>query len=290
MTNDYIIMKKNIVYITICTVLGLGLSSCKKYLDINKSPNSAENVDAKLLFSSATASYATLRASGDYFIPIGLGGQSMADGGNNPTAWDAPSPQEFTFSINFFGNTWSGLYSSVGINLKQAITIAEASDPVNNNAAAQCKVLLAQTFYDLTTIFGDVPFSEALRSDISYPKFDPQQQVMEGAIALLDEALAQFDDASTLKFSDYDLFYGGDIAKWKRVANSLKLRILMTMVDKDPTKAAAIGALLSAGGLVSSSADNSKYHSKRTREERTLNFPWANNIIAGKTCFLDPVM
>jgi hypothetical protein len=73
---------------------------------------------------------------------------------------------------------------------------------------------------------------------------------------LLDEALAQFDDASELKFSDYDLFYGGDIAKWKRVANSLKLRILMTMVDKDPTKAAAIGALITGGGLVSSADDN----------------------------------
>ncbi len=63
---------------------------------------------------------------------------------------------------------------------------------------------------------------------------------MNGAIALLDEALAQFDETSEFKISDYDLFFGGDIAKWKRVANSLKLRILMTMVDKDPSKAAQL--------------------------------------------------
>lgn len=249
-------MKRNIVYITIITAVGLTLSSCKKYLDINRSPNSAEFVDAKLLFSSATAAYATLRASGDYYIPIGLAGQLIADGGNNPTAWDAPSPGEFIFSINFFGNTWSGIYVNAGINLKQAIALSESATPVNNNAAAQCKVLLAQCFYDVTSMFGDVPFSEALRPDVSYPKFDAQEDVMNGAIALLDEALAQFDETSEFKISDYDLFFGGDIAKWKRVANSLKLRILMTMVDKDPSKAAQIGALITAGGLVSSADDN----------------------------------
>ena len=146
--------------------------------------------------------------------------------------------------------------SSTGTNLKQAIALAEGATPKNNNAAAQCKVLLAQSSYDLTMVFGDVPFSEAWKPDISYPKFDAQKDVLLGIIALLDEALAQFDEASPLKISDYDLFYHGDIAKWKKLAKSLKLRVLMTMVDKDPTQATAIGQLISAGGFVSSSADN----------------------------------
>jgi len=253
-------MKKNIGYIAMtgALVFSLTLSSCKKYLDINKSPNSAENVDAKLLFSTASTAHATLRSSGDFYIPLGLGGQSFADGGNNPTAWDAPSPGEYVFSTNFFGNTWGGLYNTVGVNLVQAINIAENTSPVNNNGAAQCKVLLAQAFYDLSITHGDVPFSEAFRADVSYPKFDSQKEVLEGCVAKLDEALAQFDEASTIKFSDYDLFFKGDIAKWKRVAKSLKLRILMTMVDKDPTKAAAIGQLITTGGLVSSGGDNWK--------------------------------
>src|SRR5678815_880812 len=117
----------------------LCLFSCKKWLDINKSPNSAENVDPKLLFSGATISHAALRASGDYYIPIALGNQLIADGGNNPTSWGAPSPGEYTFSVNFYGNTWSA-YTNTIINLKQTIAIAEANSPKNNNAAAQSKV------------------------------------------------------------------------------------------------------------------------------------------------------
>ncbi|HWJ92770.1 MAG TPA: SusD/RagB family nutrient-binding outer membrane lipoprotein [Flavisolibacter sp.] len=249
-------MKKSILYITGVLVFGAVLPSCKKYLDINKSPNAAETLDPKLLFSNATTQYINLRSGGDLYIPMALGGQSIADGGNNPDAWGAPSAGEYTFSVFNYANSWNTFYLSAGTNLKQAIALAESANPKNNNAAAQCKVLLAQDVYDLTTTFGDVPFSEAWRADISYPKFDPQKNVFEGAIALLDEALAQFDESSTLKISDYDLFYKGDIAKWKKVAKSLKLRILMTMVDKDPSKATAIGQLVSGGGLVSSPANN----------------------------------
>jgi hypothetical protein len=255
-------MKKYNLIIVSIVAGALCLSSCKKFLDINKSPNSAEKVDPKLLFSGATISHAALRASGDFYIPIALGNQLIADGGNNPTAWDAPSPGEYSFSVNFFGNVWSA-YTNTIINLKQTIAIAESSTPKNNNAAAQAKVFMAQTFYDLSCLFGDIPFSEAARSDVSYPKFDPQKQVFEGCIALLDEALAQFDDASPLKIGSapdqaYDVFYKGDISKWKKAAKSMKLRILMTMVDKDATKAAAIGQLVTGGGLISSATDNMK--------------------------------
>lgn len=234
------------------------LSSCKKYLDINKNPNSAEKVDPKLLFSGATVSHAALRASGDFYIPLALGGQTVADGGNNPTGFGAPSSGEYNFSTNFFGNTWSA-YTNTVINLKQAIAIAESNTPANNNAAAQSKVFMAQTYYDLTTMFGDIPFSEAVNSEVSYPKFDPQQQVLEGCLSLLDEAIAQFDESSPLKIEQaYDVFYGGDIAKWKKAARSIKLRILMTMVDRDPSKATAIGALITEGGLIDAAADNMK--------------------------------
>lgn len=230
--------------------------SCKKYLDINRNPNAAEAVDPKLLFSNAIVNYINVRSGGDLYIPISLAGQAIASGGNNPTAWGFPSEEQYDINALSLGNTWRTLYTNAGSNLKEAIKLAENAPVKNNNAAAQSKVLLAMVAYDITTIYGDVPFTEAWNPDITYPKFDPQQVVFEGVIKLLDDATAQFDEASPLKISDYDLFYQGDIAKWKRLAKSVKLRTLMTMVDKDPTKASAIGAMLTAGGMISSSADN----------------------------------
>jgi hypothetical protein len=282
-------MKKYNLFIVTLLIGAVCLSSCKKFLDINKSPNSAEKVDPKLLFSGATISHAALRASGDFYIPIALAGQIITDGANNPTSWGAPSPGEYNFSINFFGNTWSA-YTNTIINLKQTIAIAESSTPKSNNAAAQAKVFMAQTFYDLTTLFGDIPFTEAVNSDVSYPKFDPQKQVMEGCIALLDEAVAQFDEASPLKIGSspdqaYDVFYKGDIAKWKKAAKSMKLRILMTMVDKDASKAAAIGQLVTTGGGISSAADNMKMSFVNTAGRKNPKFALSEQYNGGDNFF-----
>ncbi|MDR6786074.1 hypothetical protein ABIE26_004456 [Pedobacter africanus] len=257
-------MKKFIYTFSVLTLL-LTLSSCKKYLDINQSPNTATAVDPKLLFSYASVAYINLKSSGDLYIPIGLASQALGGGGNNPTGWSGgdPSADTYTFSANFLNNTWVSLYVRAGANLKQAIKLSEAASPVNNNAAAQCKVLLAMVIYDITTTFGDVPFTEAWNPDIIYPKFDDQKTVLEGQMALLDEALAQFDEASPLKIGagdGYDLIYGGNIGKWKRLAKSLKLRTLLTMVDKDPSKAAAIGSIITAGtsSLVNAVTDNAQ--------------------------------
>lgn len=249
-------MKKTIKIAGALLVISTLATSCKKYLDINKNPNAAEVVDPKLLFSNATVAYANNRAGGDLYIPISLTGQAIASGGNNPTAWGFPSEEQYDVNALSLGNIWRAFYTYAGVNLKEVVRLAEAASPKNNNAAAQAKVLMGFVFNDLTSLYGDVPFTEALNTDIIYPKFDPQPVVLQGVVNLADQALAQFDAASPLKISDYDLFYKGDIAKWKRVAKSLKLRTLMIMVDKDPSKAAVIGQLVTEGGLLSSPADN----------------------------------
>lgn len=265
-------MKSLLTKIFSVLVLTIALTSCKDYLDINKNPNAAEFVDPKLLFSNATVNYINLRASGDFWIPISLVGQAVASGGNNPTAWGAPAEEQYVINALLLGNTWRALYTSIGANLKEAIKLAEAAPVKNNNAAAQSKVLLAFAVYDLTTTFGDIPYSEAWNPDIPYPKFDTQEQVLNSVIALLDEAYAQFDEASPLKISDYDLIYKGDLVKWKKLARSLKLRVLMTMVDKDPTKAAAIGQMLTAGGMINSAADNAFVNYETTSGRKNPKF------------------
>jgi TPR repeat protein len=280
-------MIRKLIYIVSVVIVVLTLPSCKKYLDINTNPNAAEQVDPKLLFSFATTSYIDLRSGGDLFIPMALAGQSIATGGNNPTGWGIPSEEEYNVSSYAYSNVWSALYRSVGANLKQAISLAEAASPANNNAAAQSKVLLAMAVYDVTTIFGDVPFTEAWRADISYPKFDPQQDVLEGVVALLDTALSQFDETSELKISDYDLIYQGDIAKWKRLATSVKLRTLMTMVDKDPSKAAAIGQIITGGttSLINSHADDAKVAFQNVTGKKNPKYALSEQYNGGQSFF-----
>lgn len=245
-------MRKIIIY-AFLLIVSFGVGSCKKYLDINKNPNAATEVTPGLLFNYAAASFAGNRTGGDFYIPLGLMGQTLASGGNY--GWGAENI--YDVSIYTTGNTWKMYYATSGNNLKEAIAIAESSEPVNHAAAAQCKILLAEMAYEATMLWGDVPFTEAWQAaTIPYPKFDNQESVLNGVLALLDEAIGQIPEEDPQAITDADLFYKGDLGKWKRLAHAMKFRILMTMVDKDPSKASEIGALLSGGQLLSGAGDN----------------------------------
>ena len=121
-----------------------------------------------------------------------------------------------------------------------AIKNAEEADPVNHNAIAQCKILLAEHMYEATMLWGDIPFTESWNGTIKYPKFDSQESVLNGVLSLLDEALQIMDLNDANAIDEYDIYYKGDMNKWMTLAKSLKFRTLMVMVDKDPSKATAI--------------------------------------------------
>ncbi|RXK82987.1 SusD/RagB family nutrient-binding outer membrane lipoprotein [Filimonas effusa] len=264
--------QRKYIYVMAGLLAALSLGSCKKFLDVNEDPNNAKAIDAKLLFSFATTSYVNNRAGGDLYIPMALGGQSVAGGGNSTLgiSWGTRSEDAYVFSAFSYGNIWTQFYTSVGANLRDIIDKANTYTPKNNNGVAQAKVLLAQTVYDLTTIYGDIPYKEAFNFNLyPSPHFDPQKDVLDSVVALVDQALVLFDEDNETKFTgSYDMFYGGDISKWIKAAKSIKLRALLTMVDKEPARAAAIGTLITDGGLISAAADNMKVSFATTAGKR----------------------
>ncbi len=227
-------------------------AGCGKTLDINTNPNTSSTADPKLLFSYAATTWSSNRAAGDTYIPVAFATQTISSGAD----YGFGKSNVYDISTNSAANTWTTIYQSAGHNLDLAIRTALSSMPANNNTAAQCRIFLANIVYETTVLYGDIPYSEAWKDDISFPRFDAQKDVFEGILQLLDKAIAQIDMSSPLKIADYDMFYQGDMSKWSRLAHSLKLKTLMTMVDKDPAKAAAIGQLMTAKKTISSSADN----------------------------------
>lgn len=227
------------------------MGSCKKYLDINTDPTTATAVDGKLLFGLAITYWNESRDAGDIHIPLTLGVQSIATGGNY--GWGADDV--YNISKTSLGNTWTFYYQRIGNNLQLAIKAFQSAG--NKNAVAQTQIVLAQTLYELSVLYGDIPFSEAFNTAFPYPHYDAQKDVFNGLLKMLDGAIANLDATNPLKITDYDVYYSGDISKWIKLANSIKLKILMTMVDADPTKAPAIGALVSAPNtMINSAAEN----------------------------------
>lgn len=233
-------MKNKIILIFISLVSLVGLTSCENdWLDVNKNPNTATKVDAPYLFGYAITSWSGNRTGGDCFWPIGMMGQVFSTGGN--FGWGY-AEDRYDISPYSTGNTWKLYYATAGANLKDAIRLAE--EDKKPNYAAQSKIVLSALVYECSMIWGDIPFSEAWKG-IDAPKFDTQKDVLDGVLALLDEALAQIEVDNKFTIKTEDLYYGGDMQKWIAFANSLKLKVAMVMVDKDTSKATLIKELLS---------------------------------------------
>lgn len=118
--------------------------------------------------------------------------------------------------------------------------IDESGEDAKNKAyVAVGKIMRAHNFFNLTCMYGDVPYSQALKGenqDINtsnrfYPAYDAQKDVLLGILNELKEAnqlLKEYPDASL----ENDIIYEGDLSKWRKAANSYQLRILLMMSKK----------------------------------------------------------
>jgi hypothetical protein len=140
------------------------------------------------------------------------------------------------------------------LNLYEPATAAEAAE--NANRIAIIDIMSAYSYSVLVDTFGDVPYSEAL--DIEghpLPKYDDAETIYRDLIAKLTAASAALDSGYD-SFGTADLVYGGNVAKWKLFANSLRLKLAINMDDVDHTYASAQALAAVSDGVISSNADN----------------------------------
>jgi hypothetical protein len=217
-------------------------SGCKKFRDINTDPNNAANVTVELLLPSAQADIAQVYGS-KFQIIGGVWGQYWTQNTNSSQYREL---EQYQISASFASNAWNELYS-VGLkDLDQIIKKAGSK----KNYAAIAKILKGYTYQILTDQFGDIPFSEALKADegISSPKYDKQEDVYNGIIAMVKEGRDSLDSDSPAPGSD-DLIYHGDLELWQKFANTLLLKVYMRLSAVAPTVAQQGMADLEASGI-----------------------------------------
>lgn len=155
----------------------------------------------------------------------------------------------------YFYDIWR-MYNS-GI-ISNVVDLVERTRDVQEytNIHAIGRILKVQIFQRMTDLYGDVPYSEAglgYYSGIFMPKYDRQEDIYNDFFTELKEAAAQLTSSQPLATAD--LYYNGDIGKWKKFANSLRLRLAMRLVKVDPERARAEAASAVSDGVFTSNAD-----------------------------------
>lgn len=123
---------------------------------------------------------------------------------------------------------WMGNYSGT-LNTFLRLTAPDGDFP-NEKMNAVGHILKGLYFQIYTDIFGELPYTEAGNADILLPAFDSQKTIYQGIIAELDAAMATIGDAGRTgealeDLGENDILFGGDLQMWKKLANTLKLRI-----------------------------------------------------------------
>jgi len=115
-------------------------------------------------------------------------------------------------------------------------------------------------FQQVTDMWGDVPYSEALKAadGVTTPAYDAQQAIYSGMLADLTQAVGMLS-SGTGSFGGGDILYENDFDKWRKFANSLRMRLAMRMSEVDPATARTeFSSAYSAGGFTSND-DNAMF-------------------------------
>ncbi|MBQ0123132.1 MAG: SusD/RagB family nutrient-binding outer membrane lipoprotein [Bacteroidales bacterium] len=175
------------------------------------------------------------------------------------------------------GDMWSRGYSTLK-ELNNIIRIS-GEDPLYANLIQMAKIWRCWVMLRTTDIYGDIPYSEAASDDAHLPKYDTQKEVYYLMFTELKDAADALDASKANTVGDYDLIYQGDAAKWKKFANSLRLRMACRIADVDPSKAATEAAAAISAGVMTSNADGAYM---TMGAESNSDYTW-NPIYYGRT-------
>jgi len=212
-------MKKVSIYFILFSIILF--SSCKKLVeDVNVNPNSPTDAPSNLVLNGAQVSSIILY-EGDFARLAGMWSQSFSGADRQYI-----SLNNYVTTSGDYDNTWSVAYRGVIAPCKAIIKKEKATN--NRLMIGIAQVMEAQAFGTLTSLFGDIPFSEAGDPlNFPAPKFDKQTDVYAGVQKLLDTAITNLASGVGVSPGAKDIFYGGSASKWLKAAYTLKARFYL---------------------------------------------------------------
>ncbi len=232
-------MKKSFPHKILIALLAVHfLSSCQGLFEepnIQSNPNAVTDVDVATLLSGTMLGVSLLHEDTDVRIASiwagELAGLSRAHQGYG---------QYIVSSQSFF---WNPLYPVAG----QTRLIQTKADAVGDKwTKGVGQVLEALVIAKATTLYGDVPYSQAFDAvQFPAPTFDKQPDVYAALQTTLDNAIVNLSAPSGLAFTAQDFLYKGDVTKWKAATNTLKARLYLHTGDYAKAIASATAGIAS---------------------------------------------
>lgn len=264
MSTSYLSKVKHFVSVLLLAGLFVTCDSITDFGNMNQDPTQANTVEPGMHFTTiqlavAGTRYEVWRTQLIYSSNVIQHLVNVFYGGGN----------NYTQSMGWLTSFWNTAYSGTGNPARAQVKnvenlIAELKkrkeegEPVANKLAA-ARIMRVFIYHRITDLYGDAPYSEAGKGVINQeftPKYDTQKAIYNDFFKELDQAVKQFDPSQPT-FGDNDLMYGGNVTKWQKFGNSLRLRLALRLVKVNPSKAQteALAAINAPGGVMTSNDD-----------------------------------
>jgi hypothetical protein len=231
-------------------------ASCKKYLDVNVTPNNPTDVPPSIILPVTTVGMAFAN-SNDLNRATEALVQHIAGVANQTAAYDI-------YNLDgSFDNQWNGeIYGNTLNDLQILIDKHSATSPAYSGIA---KLEMAYVFSIATDIWGEVPYSQAAQGlKFPAPRFDKQEDIYQGNTTLgitslfdlVKSGLADLAKTSNLLVPGADdLVYKGDLTKWTRMGNTLLLKFAIQVSNKNPALATStIASVITGNNYINANA------------------------------------
>ncbi len=240
--NNIIAMKPSIKLCSILIILIVAFTSCKKnFEEINTHPHQFTTASDGSLFNGIIQSL-VLTGNEQFYIHNEILYKQTQMAALGKTAWG-----NFTLGTE---SMWGNYYLSLPSfrELENRFNTIEQTGEVLN-MKAMLKIVFAYKTFKLTDFFGDMPVFNAGYGyqDLAYlyPAYDSQEEIYKYLLEELEWCDENIDvDAVSEEpfttFSGFDALFNGDMLKWQKFANSLRLRYALRMSEKEPQLAGEI--------------------------------------------------
>lgn len=208
----------NYRYIFSFLVSGLLLFStaCEEYVDVNESPNNPTSAPLNNIIVAAQVNFAGFLEGEDARL-AGIWAQQFSGEDRQYAAYQV-------YNITTGAFSWFPPY--IGTLQQLEIAIEEAEEVGNLSTAGMLKVIKGATFGTLTSLYGDIPFTEALQApEITDPVYDEQEVVYAGVQAILDDAISDLSSGQGSILTD--ILGDGDEQAWLEAAHTYKARFYL---------------------------------------------------------------
>ena len=252
-----------LILILLCAGL-LGSSCTRNFDSINTNPEdvitaSTESLFARACLGATNGPGADFQQYYDVYRDVNPWMELWVYNGGNPTAFN-----EVGANFNYrYGIYYQNVGNYLADIMHKINSMSDADKAKYQNELAIAQILNVYYAWYVSDINGDIPYTQAFQlryGGTDQPKYDYQDSLFTIWDTQLKQAVSTLksnNSAQQVSYGNYDLFYNGDVSKWIKAGTSLRLKIAMRLMKRNPSMLSSIAnEVIASGDLMSSNDDN----------------------------------